>query len=238
MFNYKLTLEYNGANFHGSQIQNTRRTIERELEEALSIYFQEDIRSCFAGRTDAGVHALGQVANFLVSKPLQEEAEKFLFSINGIIAPDIVVTNIEAVSLDFNARFSAKSRTYLYKIFNRKARPVLRLDSLHWIRTPLNLGAMQAKAQQFLGTHDFQAYSSKNSRLPNYLCTVYESEIIQENAYCFKYKIRANRFLRHMVRKIIAEIVKAGKSPKSSLEDNPRTAMLPAKGLTLVEVEY
>ncbi len=241
MFNYKLSLEYNGANFCGSQIQNNQdlRTVQGELEKALSIYFREAISSSFSSRTDAGVHALGQVVNFKTEHKLENldtNPDKFLISLNGILPEDIAVASITEVAEGFNARFDAKSREYLYKIFNRRARPVLRLDSLAWEKEPLDFDAMANHAKSFIGTHDFLKYTKLEpgeAAKPNYLCTIYESELIKESKICFKYKIRANRFLRHMVRKIVAELIAVGKG-----EELSGTAMAPAEGLTLVKVEY
>lgn len=241
MFNYKLTLEYNGANFSGSQIQNNQdlRTVQGELEKALTVYFREPISCTFSSRTDAGVHALGQVVNFKTEhyiENLDTNSDKFLISVNGILPEDIAVAAITGVAEDFNARFDAKSREYLYKIFNRRARPVLRLDSLAWEKEPLDYDAMANHAKNFIGTHDFLKYTKLEpgeAAKPNYLCTVYESELIKESKICFKYKIRSNRFLRHMVRKIVAELIAVGKG-----EEPSGTVMAPAPGLTLMKVEY
>ncbi len=239
MPNYKLTIEYNGAGFCGSQIQNNLRTVQAEIEKALSIYFREATDSCFSSRTDAGVHAIGQVLNFKTNQQLDKletNPGKFLISLNGILPDDISATAIQEIHEEFNARFDAKSREYLYKIFNRRTRPVLRLDSLHWEKEPLDYERMAAKAHEFIGTHDFLAYTKLEpgeAAKANYLCTVYESELIRESKLCYKYKIRANRFLRHMVRKIVAELIAVGKG-----EEPNKTMMAPAQGLTLVSVEY
>lgn len=241
MHNYKLTLEYNGAGFSGSQIQaDGLRTVQAELETALTTYFREPVTSCFSSRTDAGVHAIGQVLNFQIDQEipnLESNPDKFLIGLNGILANDLAATAITEVPLEFNSRFNAKSREYLYKIFNRRARPVLRLDSLHWEKEPLNFELMAQHATKFLGTHDFLAYTKLEpgeAAKANYLCTVYESELIRESKICFKYKIRANRFLRHMVRKLVAELIAVGKGE----DPQANNAMAPAQGLTLVNVEY
>ncbi len=241
MHNYKLTIEYNGAGFSGSQIQNEElRTVEGELTKALATYFRSPVETCFSSRTDAGVHALGQVLNFKIDNEvpnIETNPDKFLIGLNGILPDDIAVAAIKEVPLEFNARFDAKSREYLYKIFNRRARPVLRLDSLHWEKEPLDYDAMAKHAAKFIGTHDFLAYTKLEpgeAAKPNYLCTVYESELIRESKICFKYKIRANRFLRHMVRKIVAELIAVGKGQ----DPESVTAMGPAAGLTLIAVEY
>lgn len=249
MPNYKLVVEYNGVNFSGSQIQretgkeSSQRTVQEELEKALAMFFKTEngdgLKTIFSGRTDAGVHAIGQVVNFHSSTEitdLEDNADRTLIAINSQLEADMAVCKIEKVADDFNARFDAKSREYLYKIFNRRHRPVLRLDSLHWEKEPLDFDAMQEHAKKFIGTHDFEKYSAvaKGDEPNNYLCTVFESELVKESKICFKYRIKANRFLRHMVRKIVAELIEVGKGRPVS--DEP--GMAPANALTLLKVEY
>lgn len=250
--NYKLKLEYNGERFNGSQIQNSKntnsdkeiRTVQDELEKALKIYFKDYqiSKTNFSSRTDAGVHAIGQVVNFKTDKAIpnvDSNPDKLLISLNGILASDIVLTKIEEVPLEFHARFDAQSREYLYKIFIRKHRPVLRLDSLAWEKSELDFDAMQKHAQSLLGTHDFRAYCKvqDGDEKNNYECEILESQLIKENSICFKYKIKSNRFLRHMVRNIVAELIEVGKGNPVP-EDKSKIAMAPANGLVLTKVNY
>jgi len=162
--------------------------------------------------------------------------DRILLAINSGLAEDLVLTSIEEVSEDFHARFNAKSREYLYKIFIRKQRPVLRLDSLAWVRDKLDYEAMKKHAESFLGTRDFSRYVKLEGHEESTECTVYESELIKESSLCFKYKIKANRFLRHMVRRIVGELVHVGKG--KPLSDASSNLAMPAEGLTLVKVEY
>lgn len=230
MSNFKLILEYNGRGFSGSQIQNVKqsqRTVQGELEKALSIYFRSNISTNFSSRTDAGVHAIGQVVNFYLnqgdgngvygqchdsfSELVVANPDKILIGLNGILPEDMVVAKIEPVADDFDARFSASAREYMYKIFIRKHRPVLRLDSLIWVKEFLDFNAMQVHAQKFLGEHDFSAYYRAETYAKNPICNVMKSEMLQESGICFKYYIRSNRFLKNMVRRIVGEIIYVGK---------------------------
>lgn len=162
--------------------------------------------------------------------------DRILFGINSMLPEDMVLTEIEEVDDDFHARFSAKSREYLYKIFIRRQRPVLRTDSLAWVKEELDFDAMAKHAETFLGTHDFSSYVKLEGHEESTECTVYKSELIKESKLCFKYKIKANRFLRHMVRRIVGELVHVGKGREIS-ETSSNLAM-PAEGLCLVKVEY
>lgn len=224
MPNFKLTFEYNGERFSGSQIQNRavsfRRTVQDELEKALTVYFrsEERILTNFSSRTDAGVHALGQVLNFKVPSFDLSNPEKFLIGLNGILPCDIAVVKAELVPDDFDARFSATAREYMYKIFTRRHRPVLRLDSLLWVKEPLDFNAMQSYAEKFLGEHDFSNYYRSEIYAKNPICNVSKSELVQEGKYCFKYYISANRFLRNMVRRIVAELIEVGKHSARGLD--------------------
>ncbi len=252
MKNYKLKLEYNGANFSGSQIQDAQesstktpiRTVQSELEDALKIYLKEDVDCIFSSRTDAGVHAIGQVVNFKSPQDLSD-SYKVVHNLNGILPEDIAAVKIEEADDNFHARFHAKSRKYLYKIFTRRQRPVLRLDSLAWEREPLDFEKMQEHARSFIGEHDFEKYcfraadhyedpNDPETKFKSTKCIVYESELIKENELCYKYHIKANRFLRQMVRNLVGEIIAVGKGKEAKASITPA----PAQGLTLVKVEY
>jgi tRNA pseudouridine38-40 synthase len=241
VFNYKITLEYNGKDFQGSQAQNGSekiRTVQSELESSLANFLDEEIETNFAGRTDAGVHAVGQVANFKLNQELKElesNPDKLLISINSFLPQDMVISKIENVPLDFHARFSAKAREYSYKIFVRRHRPVLRLDSLMWHKGPLDFEKMSARAEKYLGNHDFKDFA-KTEDEENTFCNIMESSLIKESEICFKYKIKADRFLRHMVRRIVGELIQIGSGNSTSQPLSLKTA--PPEGLTLVKVYY
>ena len=277
MPNYKLVIEYNGANFSGSQVQSRDseteepRTVQGELEKALKIYFRvsETIVTNFSGRTDAGVHAIGQAVNFQINEEtilnlsdnseniIEANPDKFLIGLNGILPADLAVVKVSRVSDDFNARFDAKSREYLYKIFVRRHKPVLRLDSLTWVKEPLDFEAMAAHVKKFLGKQDFAEYSKPEDYQNNTHCHVFEAELVKESKICFKFKIKADRFLRHMVRRIVGELIEVGKrSAAGEKYDSKHFSFIresanqqeilrlkvnksaAAEGLTLVRVEY
>ncbi|MFM7458176.1 MAG: tRNA pseudouridine synthase A [bacterium] len=280
MSNFKLILEYNGAGFSGSQIQNFKksnaeivdcepspRTVQGELEKALGIYFRSNISTNFSSRTDAGVHAIGQVVNFHLNQGVDGEnaeigvslhahlgdenevrepchnsfselvlsnPDKILIGLNGILPDDMAVTKIEIVADDFDARFSATAREYMYKIFIRKHRPVLRLDSLVWIKESLDFNAMQVHAQKFLGEHDFSAYYRAESYAKNPVCHIVKSEMVQESGVCFKYYIRSNRFLKNMVRRIVGELIQVGKLAAKGEDVSRLEPCFSVKNLALV----
>ena len=247
--NYKLTLEYNGSQFCGSQIQDDLRTVQGELNKALNQFMGTNgswfksssaIDTSFSSRTDTGVHAIGQVVNFKLDQLIPEADSnpgKVLIALNSQLPEDMVLTKIEEVPLEFHARFHAQSREYLYKIFIRRHRPVLRLDSLMWQKEPLDYQRMAEHAKTFIGAHDFSNYAAiELDHDSDTICTVIESELIQESELCYQYRIKANRFLRHMVRRIVGELIQVGKGLNPS-EDTCRHSV-PASGLTLMKVEY
>lgn len=164
---------------------------------------------------------------------IKNNSDKLLIALNSNLAKDLVLTSIKEVPEEFHARFSAKSREYLYKIFVRKHRPVLRRDSLAWVREELDFEVMAKHAKSFLGNHDFKDYAKLEGHEENTKCEILESELIKESSICFKIKIKANRFLRNMVRRIVGELVEIGKGLGSN-----SSKTMPAQGLTLVKVEY
>ncbi len=247
--NYKLKLEYNGSQFCGSQVQDNERTVQGELDKVLNQFMglngswftnSQIIESSFSSRTDAGVHAIGQVVNFKINQLIPEantNPDKILIALNSQLPEDMALVKLEEVPLEFHARFNAKSREYLYKIFIRRHRPVLRLDSLMWQKEPLDYELMAKQAQSYIGTQDFNKYAQTSDENSNdTICTVTESELIKESEICYKYRIKANRFLRHMVRRMVGELIQVGKGLDPS-EDTCKHSV-PASGLTLMKVEY
>ena len=242
MPNYKIILEYNGAKFAGSQIQPNKRTVEAELKQVLNLFFgpqgsfqqNPQIETTFSSRTGSGVHAFGQVVNFKLAQEIEDLDNPYqvLAALNAKLPEDMVLTKIQEVPDNFNARFDATAREYLYKIFIRRHRPVLRLDSMAWQKEELDFDKMQAHAANYLGEHDFSAYA-KLEEGDSGICNVSKSELIKESPICFKYKIKANRFLRHMVRRMVGELIQVGQGKEAS----PKFTC-PAEGLCLVKVYY
>ena len=163
---------------------------------------------------------------------------------NSQLPEDLVITKMEAVEENFNSRYDAKSREYLYKLFVRRQRPVLRTDSLAWFKEELDFELMQEHCKKFLGKKDFGQYAKEDALDADQdsqfekttICEVYEAELIKESKICYKFRVKADRFLRNMVRRMVGELVYIGKGNKFDEYSSRQTA--PAAGLTLIKVEY
>ncbi len=248
--NFKLTIQYDGTEFHGWQIQEGLRTVQGELTRALSLLEGNDVVVHGSGRTDAGVHAEGQVAHVHLQRPIT--ATKLRSAINGNIDKDVRVLDVETADDDFHARYSATGKTYVYRIVNG---PVL---SPFWLRyaqqeaRPLNLAVMQHCAGSFIGTHDWTAFSAAQSDTESRVRTIYELEISERaderaRARLIEIKASANGFLRYMVRSIAGTLLAVGRGevdPESvgkAIAEGDRSLVgptAPACGLTLVSVRY
>ncbi len=251
MRNLKLTLEYDGTHFHGWQIQNKEnRTVQEELEKVLHRIFKKKIRVMGSGRTDSGVHALGQVAHFKIdtTKDLQE----ILFALNANLPEDVSIIEVEEVPEKFHAQFNAKSKTYRYTILRRKIRNPLHRNFSYFYPYPLNLRAIRTEAKELLGKKDFKAFTtSESARLKEgksmgTIRTIKKIDIKKSGDFLY-IDIEADGFLYKMVRNIVGTLLMIGtkKLPKGSLKEivlrkdrklGGRTA--PAKGLCLLEVKY
>ena len=158
MRNLKLTIEYDGTNFSGWQIQKDKRTVQEEVQTALAKILKEQVTVTGSGRTDAGVHALGQVANFKTDKTIKPQ--ELLYAINTMLPVDIVVTNVEEVDESFNSRNSAKKKHYRYVINNGKFPSALNANREYHFKYFLDTEAMQMAADDLIGEHDFKAFAS------------------------------------------------------------------------------
>ncbi len=248
--NYRLTLQYDGTDFHGWQMQAARRTVQGELTRVLSLLDGREVVVHGSGRTDAGVHAEGQVASVQLGREI--EADKLRAAINGNLPPDLRVTRAEAVEDDFHARFSARGKTYLYRIVNA---PVI---SPFWVRyayqeaRPLNCERMREAAELFLGEHDWTAFSAAQTEAQSRVRTITELSVVErvdERACATLIEIRAsaNGFLRYMVRSIAGALLAAGRGSLDlqtiarAIESGERPLLIataPAHGLTLLRVHY
>ena len=242
LFNYKLTLEYDGSKFYGWQVQPGLRTVQGEVENALQILFREPIRVNVAGRTDTGVHAIGQVINFRTA--LASPVTDLPRSLNGILAHDVVVKRLEMMPADFHARHDAKSRQYIYML-SKFPVAIGRHYAFFW-KYPLAVAAMREASEYLLGEHDFRAFCDTNTEDPHYLSQM-EMIVWEESDECIKLTIRANRFLRSMVRIIVGTMIDVGRGQlappqvKEILESRKRTAAsftAPPHGLFLEKVFY
>jgi len=241
--NVKLTIEYDGTRYHGWQRQANAATIQQELEEGIARVVGHAVTLYGSGRTDAGVHALGQVAHFRTSSRIP--AGQLPHAINAAIPADIAVVRAEDVSADFHARYSAKRKTYRYSIVNRPVRPAVGAAFVYWLRLPLDLAAMRLAAERFLGEHDFAAFES-HSAGEGTVRTVLRSEWLRDGER-LDYWVTANGFLYNMVRAMVGTLIEIGASRRPP-EDVARLLATrdrklagrtaPAKGLCLMSVDY
>ncbi len=240
--NYKLVLSYDGTDFCGWQRQPRERTVQGVLEDALAKLAQKKVTVYGAGRTDAGVHALAQVANFKVSLPLRNE--ELFRALNALLPDDVRITSVRRAGPDFHARVMAKSKVYQYRIFNaRNVSPFLQRYVLYW-PWRLDLARMRQAAALFAREADFGAFSS--NRLLHPVRKVTRSTVRKTGDEIF-YTIEAKGFLRYMVRTIVGTLIEIGrgKIPPEEIETIFRSGKrslasptAPAKGLCLVKVKY
>ncbi len=242
MRNLRLQVEYDGADFHGFARQQGVRTVQGVLESALQATLKEPIEVIGASRTDAGVHARGQVVNFFTSRPVP--VERLTAILNRRLPMDLKVIRAREVSANFHARFSAKSRVYRYSIYTGAHPSVWKIRyAWHYPHT-LDCAAMQAALEWILGEHDFRSFSVKIPIGKNTVRTLYRG-LVQPTRDGVRVELEANGFLRGMVRLIVGELVRVGEgkqgiaSLRERLEGGVQaTHMAPAQGLCLMWVKY
>lgn len=240
----RLSIEYDGTNYAGWQRQANAATIQQAIEENLLNITGERIVIHGSGRTDAGVHALAQVAHFDTGARM--DAGKFANALNAGLPKDIRIWKSEEVPIGFHARFSVKRKQYRYTIDNAEhASALFRNYRLH-LHSPLNVEAMRVAAKFVEGTHDFCAFRCAASTIDNTVRTIYRSEITQEGSIVH-YDIEGSGFLYNMVRILVGTLIEIGKSkypPEymasviASKKRKSAGATAPAHGLTLIRVEY
>lgn len=246
--NIKLTLEYDGTDFYGWQVQvKSQRTVQAEIEKALKKIFKQHVTLLGSGRTDSGVHALGQVADFHAATKLP--IATIQTALNANLPKDIAVVGIEEVGPRFHARFSVKSKTYRYAILNRPARCAMQRRFCLFYPYTLNLRSMRAEAKALVGRHDFRSFQAANpsrDEKATTVRTVRKLEIKKKDDFIY-IDIEADGFLYKMVRNIVGTLLRigSGKLPKGSIRQilkrkDRAAAPAPAKpqGLTLIEVKY
>lgn len=242
MQRYKLTIEYDGTNFSGWQIQPDSRTVEEEIEKAFSQILQQPIDLLGQGRTDAGVHAMGQVAH--VDLPDSINPEKLTYGVNGLVGNEIHIHEMTKVDDEFHSRFDAEYREYEYSILT-KASPLKRQSS--WFpNSDYEIDKVKECISLLMGEFDFSNFSKYNEENYTTLCTILLCEMEEIEGELIV-RIRANRFLRNMVRRLVGTIIEVGKGKMSVQEfeellKNPGkktpTYTAPAKGLRLIRVFY
>lgn len=246
MRNIKLTIEYDGTNYSGWQIQENGPSIQAEIEKALMIITKEPRKVNGSGRTDAGVHARGQVANFVTNSRIP--AERFAYALNSVLPRDIAIRHSTEVDHDFHARYSANGKKYSYLIWNsRFPSPLLRNYAYHITYCEkLDRKRMQQAAACFIGTHDFFGFMSTGSKITDTVRTIYDIDMAAE-AELLKLTFKGNGFLYNMVRIITGTLIEVG-TGKIELSELPEIIAskerrragitVPAHGLYLDEVYY
>ncbi len=241
MRNIKLEIEYDGTDFCGWQKQANDRTVQEEVERSLSMLTEEQIKTMAAGRTDSGVHALGQVVNFKTHSELPLKA--FINGGNSRLPYDVRIISAQDVPPNFSARYTTKKRYYRYFIAKR---PIAVGRRYAWIyRKPLNIHLLQSMCDPLKGTQDFKSFCQKNAAVKHYLCHVFDAEW-KETSERYVFDICANRFLHNMVRILVGTMVEVASGQleakiKDILAARDRTAAgstAPALGLFLIKVEY
>lgn len=245
MKNFKLTISYDGTRYNGWQRQgNTKNTIQEKIESVLSVLFQKKIEIQGSGRTDAGTHAIAQIANFKIETELDKiEIRQYL---NHYLPEDIVVTNIEEVDLRFHSRLSAKEKCYLYRLHIGEIPPVFTRRYVYTFPCSLDMDKMQQAAEYLLGKHDFRGFSSEKRKKKSTTREIYsvEIDVIGDEIQFF---FRGNGFLFHMVRILAGTLLEIGAKEMETerilkiFDTKDRTLAgrtLPARGLTLVSVKY
>jgi tRNA pseudouridine38-40 synthase len=242
MRNLRLRIEYDGTEFHGFARQQGVRTVQGVLESVLTATLGEPIEVVGASRTDAGVHARGQVVNFRTSRPIP--TERLTDILNRRLPSDLKVLDAREVSERFHARFSARSRLYRYSIYTGQHPSVWRIRYAWHLPRPLDCVAMQAALQQILGEHDFRPFSVKLPTEQNTVRTLYQGRV-SPTRDGVQIELEANGFLRGMVRLIVGDLTQVGSGalPADALAERLRTRqqatlMAPPQGLCLIRVKY
>ena len=245
MNNYKLTIQYDGGRYQGWQrLGNSENTIQGKIESVLTEMVGEPIEIIGCSRTDSGVHALSQIANFK-SDINMTEAEVMNY-LNRYLPRDISIVEVTLVPERFHARYNAKDKTYLYKIWNEQyTNPFMRKYSMH-VEESLNVPSMIKASHYFIGSHDFTSYSNAKSKKKSMVREIYSIDI-EENGGFLEIRVRGNGFLYNMVRKIVGTLIEVGlgeidaKNIPSIIESKERVQtgrMADPAGLYLENVDF
>jgi tRNA pseudouridine38-40 synthase len=248
--NYKLLIQYDGTDFHGWQIQDDLRTVQGELTAALSLIDGRSVNIHGSGRTDAGVHAEGQVASVEIEREITPV--KLRAAINGNIGRDVRVLSVETATDDFHARYSALEKTYVYRIVNGPVMSPFWWRYAHHEARKLDLARIERAAELFLGRHEWTAFSAAQSDVEDRVRTVTRVDILERadersGSSLIEIRVSADGFLRYMVRAIAGTLLAVGREELNNeaigeaLEHGKRplvAATAPACGLTLLSVRY
>lgn len=243
---YLATVQYKGTAYCGWQKQTVSKlpSIQEEIEKILSKILNEDIKIYGSGRTDAGVHAFGQTFHFDTGKHI--DFYKFSHGFNELIPNDIVLVDLKEVDENFHARFSAKGKTYLYKIENKNYFDPFNENLAYQLKTKLDLEAMEEASKVFIGEHNFQNFTSKEEDDNNFVRNISKIAISEDEKF-INIELTGNGFMRYMVRMIVGNLIQVGlgKLTKEEIEKNlnsnirkPSSFKAPSEGLYLKEVLY
>ena len=246
MRNIKLVVEYEGTNYHGwqSQAGSGKPTIQDTLERVIRSITGEETKTHSSGRTDAGVHARGHVANFHTGSAIPSEA--WAPALNHLLPPDICVQTSEEVPLEFHARFTAAGKIYQYLILNRRAPSALHRNSVWHVNMPLNLRRMRSAGACLVGQHDFSAFRSSGCTAKTAVRTLKSLKIVKRGEF-IEILLEADAFLMHMARNIVGTLVEAGlgrytaddvRQILQSCDRRKGGRTAPARGLCLIKVFY
>lgn len=242
MNNYKLTIQYDGTNYAGWQIQENAATVQQTIKEAIEIITKEHVNLTGSGRTDAGVHALGQVANFKTESKL--DIYRFGHSLNAILPKDISITDIHSINENFHSRFDAKRRSYIY--FISKIKSPFYYPYSWFYHELVDISKLVELSKSLVGEFDFTSFARKNTDTENKVCEIFQVNW-RETKELIIFYIEADRFLHGMVRTIIGTLLKLIKEKESTklldeiLNLKKREVAgeaAPAQGLFLYKVKY
>jgi tRNA pseudouridine38-40 synthase len=246
-----IIIEYHGGGYSGFQRQDDVPTIQGEVEKAITKFCQQEIKITGAGRTDAGVHARGQVAHFDLDYPRGITGFELAKAINAHLVPQpISVVHAEEVREEFHARFGAKLKTYQYRIVNRPFKMAMDEGFAWWVKKPLNIEAMREGAKHLIGQHDFSTFRDSNCQANSPVRSVDEITIETSsivNGYDILFTVKGKSFLHHQVRNIVGTLSLVGEGKwmsddvKTALEAKDRTKggpTAPAEGLYLESIDY
>jgi tRNA pseudouridine38-40 synthase len=244
--NFRFTLEYDGTGFAGWQAQaGGQRTVQDAFESAIERVTGRRLRVAASGRTDAGVHALGQVVSAQIDTELPPAALQR--ALNHTLPADLAVVAADRAADDFHARYSAIGKLYCYRVWNDPTRSPLRATRAHWVPRKLDIPAMSKAAEAFVGRHDFAALQAAGSEVESTVRTLERVEIEQEPSGELVFWVEGDGFLRHMVRNLVGTLLEVGSGQRSiesmaellASEDRRQAGpTAPARALTLVRVLY
>lgn len=216
MMNIKIIIEYIGTEYAGWQKQDGIKTIQGEIEKSIKKVTGQEIEIHGSGRTDSGVHAYGQVANFELETNIP--ADKIKYALNQNLPEDICILDSEKVSEIFHARFSAKSKTYIYRIQTGEVKRAFEKNRAYYIKNSLNVNKMRIEAEKLIGEHDFSSFKTEGSSAKNFVRTIYDIKIY-ERGDIIEIEISGNGFLYNMVRIIVGTLVEIGKEKNYDISE-------------------